>query len=174
MSQRPELDLLIRGDLVLPGEVARGAGVGVRDGVIAGLYGPSRTRPRERPSISGGSWFFRASWTPTSTPTASPAGRASCIIRRRGGGRGHDVHRNALRRRSADRQPRALRAEDRKGCPPGQVDIALLATLKKEGTADVIAPLVKMGACGFKLSRFETDPTVSRASRMTYCGRSFR
>jgi len=39
-----------------------------------------------------------------------------------------------------------------------RVDVALLATLKKEGSPEVIAPLVEMGACGFKLSLFETDP----------------
>jgi allantoinase len=39
-----------------------------------------------------------------------------------------------------------------------RVDIALLATLEKEGSPQVIAPMVGLGACGFKLSLFETDP----------------
>jgi allantoinase len=38
------------------------------------------------------------------------------------------------------------------------VDCALLATIKKTGGLDQIAPLAEAGACGFKLSLFETDP----------------
>ena len=34
------LDLLIQGDLVLEGGVADDSGVGVKDGVIVGLYAP--------------------------------------------------------------------------------------------------------------------------------------
>ncbi len=38
------------------------------------------------------------------------------------------------------------------------VDVALLATIRKRGGLDQINPLVEAGACGFKLSLFETDP----------------
>ena len=37
------------------------------------------------------------------------------------------------------------------------VDVALLATLKKRGGLDQVAPLAEAGAGGFKLSLFETD-----------------
>jgi len=35
--------------------------------------------------------------------------------------------------------------------------VALLATIKKDGNREIIKPLADMGACGFKLSVFETD-----------------
>ena len=38
------------------------------------------------------------------------------------------------------------------------VDVALLATIRKRGGLDQIQPLAEAGACGFKLSLFETDP----------------
>jgi allantoinase len=38
------------------------------------------------------------------------------------------------------------------------VDVALLATIRKRGGLDQIGPLAEAGACGFKLSLFETDP----------------
>lgn len=38
------------------------------------------------------------------------------------------------------------------------VDVALLATLRKQGGASDVAPLAKNGVCGFKLGTFETDP----------------
>lgn len=38
------------------------------------------------------------------------------------------------------------------------VDVALLATVRKRGGLDQIQPLAEAGACGFKLSLFETDP----------------
>jgi allantoinase len=38
------------------------------------------------------------------------------------------------------------------------VDVALLATVRKRGGLDQIQPMAEAGACGFKLSLFETDP----------------
>jgi allantoinase len=38
------------------------------------------------------------------------------------------------------------------------VDVALLATIRKRGGLDQIKPMAEAGACGFKLSLFETDP----------------
>ncbi|RLA89141.1 MAG: hypothetical protein DRG20_05100, partial [Deltaproteobacteria bacterium] len=38
------------------------------------------------------------------------------------------------------------------------VDVALLATLPKWGGSEYIDELIKVGACGFKLSIYETDP----------------
>jgi allantoinase len=39
-----------------------------------------------------------------------------------------------------------------------KVDVALLATLKKDGNSNDISSIARLGACGFKLSTFETDP----------------
>ena len=159
MSQRPELDLLIRGDLVLPGEVARGAGAGVRDGLIAGLYGPAED-PAAREtldfrgllvfpgivdahvhsySIPGWEGFLHSS-------AAAAAGGVTTFIEMP-----YDAGAPTV-------SPELFGQKIERVARLARVDIALLATLKKEGTADVIAPLVKMGACGFKLSLFETDP----------------
>ena len=39
-----------------------------------------------------------------------------------------------------------------------RVDVAMLATLRKRAEAAEVAPLVREGACGFKMSVYETDP----------------
>jgi allantoinase len=54
--------------------------------------------------------------------------------------------------------PEAFREKIARIRREAMVDVALLATLKKEGSPEVIFPLVELGACGFKLSLFETDP----------------
>ena len=42
-----KLDLVIKGDLVLHHEVARNAHVGVKDGIIVGIYGSDEVPPSE-------------------------------------------------------------------------------------------------------------------------------
>jgi allantoinase len=158
MSDR-ELDLLVRGDLVLTREIARNSAVGVRDGVITGLYGPAEN-PRAREivdcrgllvfpgvvdahvhsySVPGTEGFLHSS-------TAAAAGGVTTFIEMPYDAGGPIVN------------PQAFRRKMELVGSLAKVDIALLATLKKEGPIDMIPPLVELGACGFKLSLFETDP----------------
>jgi dihydroorotase-like cyclic amidohydrolase len=45
---QPELDLFVRGDLVLPHEIAGDSAVGIKGGVIAGLYGQGENPPARK------------------------------------------------------------------------------------------------------------------------------
>ena len=156
---RPDLDLLVKGDLVLPHEVARDAAVGVRAGIIAGVYAPGENPPAKRVldfqgllifpgivdthvhsySIPGVEGFLHSS-------TSAAAGGVTTFIEMPYDAGAPTVSTEAFRKKIDLVNQLA------------KVDIALLATLKKEGTPDLIPSLVKLGACGFKLSLFETDP----------------
>jgi len=155
----PDLDLLVEGDLVLPHEVAKNAAVGVKGGIIAGLYGSGENPPAKKVldfqghfvfpgivdahvhsySIPGREGFLHSS-------ASAAAGGVTTFIEMPYDAGAPTVHPDAFRKK-IDLVNELAR-----------VDIALLATLKKEGTPELILPLVKLGACGFKLSLFETDP----------------
>ena len=156
---QPELDLFVRGDLVLPHGIAGDSAVGVRGGVITGLYGPGENPPARKTldfrgclvfpgvvdahvhsySVPGAEGFLHSS-------AAAAAGGVTTFIEMPYDAGAPTVTPDAFRKKAAlvNRLSR--------------VDVALLATLKKEGSPEMIAPLVKLGACGFKLSLFETDP----------------
>ena len=153
------LDLLIQGDLVLEGGVADDSAVGVKDGVIVGLY-TSQESPIAKVTIDASGLFVFPGIVDAhvhsfsipgvegflgSTPAAAAGGVTTFIEMPYDAG-------------APTTSPEAFRKKIARIHREAMVDVALLATLKKEGSPDVIFPLVKLGACGFKLSLFETDP----------------
>ena len=152
------LDLLIKGNLVLPDRVAEDHLVGVKDGVIIDIYTTDKTPDAERCIDVTGQLVFPGvvdahvhSFSNLhekfehSTAAAAAGGVTTIIEMPYDQGapvvteqvfqaKVDDIHKNA------------------------KVDVALLATLKKDGNHQVIKSLAEMGACGFKLSVFETDP----------------
>lgn len=154
-----DLDLLIRGDLVTPEEIARDSGVGIRDGRIVGLYGPGETPPARETIDARGSFIFPgivdAHVHSYSVPgwegfehssAAAAAGGVTTFIEMP-----YDAGAPTV-------NPEIFEQKIERVSRYSRVDIALLATLKKEGMVEVIPPLLNLGACGFKLSLFETDP----------------
>lgn len=152
------LDLLIKGDLVLESGVADDSGVGVKDGVIVGLYGPQEN-PLAKATIDAGGLLVFPGIVDAhvhsfsipgvegflgSTPAAAAGGVTTFIEMPYDAG-------------SPTTSPEAFRKKIERIRHEAMVDVALLATLKKEGPLSVIFPLVELGACGFKLSLFETD-----------------
>jgi allantoinase len=153
-----DLDLVIKGNLVLAGGIVENGQVGVRDGVVIGLFdGNEPVSATEEIDASGRLVFpgivdahVHSYSIPTegfehSTPAAA-AGGVTTIIEMPYDitGKQSDPERFA---KKIDLISRSAR-----------VDVALLATIEKQGPLDKIAPLVEMGACGFKLSVNEADP----------------
>jgi len=158
MSDR-ELDLLIKGDLVLWDGMARDSAVGARAGVIVGLYGPGENPPAKETIDCRGLFIFpgivdahvhsysipgREGFAHSSS--AAAAGGVTTFIEMPYDAGAPTTH------------PEAFQEKMERVRTQARVDVALLATLRKEGTPDLIPPLVKLGACGFKLSLYETDP----------------
>lgn len=152
------LDLLIKGHLVLQDNILEDGQVGVKNGVIVGLYDRSETISAKDIIDASGMLVFPgivdahvhsysniAEGFEHSTPAAA-AGGVTTIIEMPYDVTGPQTDTDIFKKK-IDLVERLAK-----------VDVALLATLKKEGPVDMIAPLVEMGACGFKLSVHEADP----------------
>jgi allantoinase len=143
---------------VLPDQVAAGAWVGVKDGVIAGIY-PGGDRPQAKRTIdAAGRLIFPGvvdahvhSYSNLleqfdNSTAAAAAGGVTTIIEMP-----YDQGAPVV-------TPDIFKAKIDVVRQKAKVDVALLATLKKGGNQEAIEPLAALGACGFKLSVFETDP----------------
>ncbi len=153
------LDLLIKGDLVLEDGLAKDASLGIKNGVIVGLYAAGEEiEARESMDFQGLLVFpgiIDAHVHSYSIPgiegfkystRAAAAGGVTTIIEMP-----YDAG-NPIT------NPEALQKKIKLIDQEALVDVALLATLKKDGSREMIKPLLELGACGFKLSLFETDP----------------
>ena len=151
------LDLLIVGDVVRDGKILREGGIGVQAGRIAGWFAPGYA-PAAREQVDATGLlilpgFIDAHVHCASTPfegvpaatAAAAAGGVTTIV---------DMPFDAPAGVSTVEQFTAklgrIRQETR-------VDCALLAAVKQE-TLEQIAGLAAAGACGYKMSLFNTDP----------------
>jgi len=151
------LDLLLVGDVVWDGRVFPGVGIGIRDGRIAGWFEAGYSPPaRERVDAMGLlilPGFIDAHVHCASTPfegapaatAAAAAGGVTTIV---------DMPFDAPAGISTAEQFTAKQARLREQV---RVDCAMLAAVKKE-TLDEIPKLAAAGACGYKLSLYDTDP----------------
>jgi allantoinase len=154
----PELDLVIKGNLVLPDRVAENQAVGVRNGSISDIYHENAYPPAETLIDASGHFVFPGivdahvhSFSNLHeqfehSTAAAAAGGVTTIIEMPYD-QGAPVIDTDIFQRKID-----LIHETAK------IDVALLATVKKDGDPRFIEPLKDLGACGFKLSVFETDP----------------
>lgn len=153
------LDLVLTGDLVLSGGVRRAAAVGVAGGRVAGLYaGPAEAPPAAEILDASGCLIYpgmvdahvhchsNQAETIELATQAAAAGGVTTIL---------DMPYDIGAPVNTVEIFQAKVAEIRR---VARVDVAMLATLRKRAEADEVAPLVRAGACGFKMSVYETDP----------------
>lgn len=153
-----QLDLIIRGDLVLPNEIAADAWVGVKDGVITGLYQNGEAPSAGHTVDARGKYVFpgmvdahvhsysNPSETFDHSTPAAAAGGVTTIV-----DMPYDHTGKITTVERFEEKIERVRNSAR-------VDVALLATIEKNGHLENIAPLVEKGAAGFKLSVTEADP----------------
>jgi len=156
MSER--LDLLIKGNLVLPDEVAEDSRVGVKDGKIVGLYGNDEAPEAYDIIDATGKLVFPGmvdahvhSYSDPdetfehATPAAAAGGVTTMV----------EMPYDAIGKISTldllDKKLERIKKLAR-------VDVALLATLEKDGRLENVPPLVERGIVGIKLSDAEADP----------------
>jgi allantoinase len=152
------LDLIVRGNIVLEHEMLRDAIVGVLDGCVAGIF-DSKALPAHRKAIHArGQYILPGAIDAhvhcfsapdegfTHATRAAAAGGVTTIIEMP-----YDAGNPIFS------QDRFL---EKRGRLEGQavVDIALLGSIRKTNGLDQIPALAQAGACGFKMSLFETDP----------------
>jgi allantoinase len=153
-----KLDFLLKGDLVLDDRVALNHLVGVKDGVITGIYANDQAPSAEKSIDASGQLVFPGvvdahvhSFSNLHekfehSTAAAAAGGVTTIIEMP-----YDQGAPVV-------TPEIFQAKIDCIRQSAKVDVALLATLPKNGDHLAINPLADMGACGFKLSVFETDP----------------
>lgn len=152
------LDLLVQGSVVLPRGVVQDGLIGIRDSRIAGIFDPQTVPPHREMIDARGQYILpgvidahvHCYSTPnegfTDATRSAAAGGVTTIIEMP-----YDLGRPVIS------QERFLDKMVRLG-EESLVDVALLATIKKTGGLDQIPLLAEAGACGFKMSLFETDP----------------
>jgi allantoinase len=155
MSQQAEL--VVRGRVVLPGGEVRAGEVVARGGRIAAINTPAVGTPAHQvveapdclvlPGVVDGHVHSLSDPTEgiAAATTAAAAGGVTTIVEMPfdAGAPINSAERLLVKRERVGRE--------------AVVDVALLATLKKRGGLDQVGPLAEAGACGFKLSLFETD-----------------
>ncbi len=153
------LDLLVKGDVVLGHGVARDGAVGVVDGKVAGLYASAGVAPAAKETVDAtGSLVYpgmvdahvhchsNQAETIELATQAAAAGGVTTIL-----DMPYDIG-------APVNTVEIFRAKVAEIGRVARVDVAMLATLRKQAEADEVAPLVREGACGFKMSVYETDP----------------
>src|SRR5579871_4598198 len=153
-------DLVITGNVVTPAGTLTDGGVGIAHGRIAAVWSADAS-PNEP---SAASWDCRGSWV---LPGGIDA-HVHCFSERREG------FAAATRAAAAGGVTTIVEMPYDDGSPvvsadllaakrellseQALVDVALLGTIRKTGGLDQIPLLAEAGACGFKVSLFETDP----------------
>lgn len=157
MSERPP-ELVIHGDLVLPDRILAGGALGVADGRIIAIYAPGSAP--EAPRTAGGEGLLvlpgaidahvhcysePAEGFRGATRSAAAGGVTTLVDMP------YDAHAPVT-------TAEILRAKRERVAGESYVDVALLATIQKTGGLAEIPRLAADGACGFKVSTFETHP----------------
>ena len=153
------LDLLVQGDLVLGHGVARDGAVGVVDGRIAGLYASPGAAPAANDIVDARGCLIypgmvdahvhchsNQAETIELATLAAAAGGVTTIL-----DMPYDIG-------APVSTPAIFKAKVDLIRQVARVDVAILATLRKRAEPAEVEPLVRAGACGFKLSLYETDP----------------
>jgi len=153
------LDLLVMGDLVLDHGVVRSGAVGVVGGKVAGIYAAPGAAPVGAETVDAAGCLIYPGMvdahvhchssqaeTMELATQAAAAGGVTTIL-----DMPYDIGAPVTTVDIFRKKVTEIRQAAR-------VDVAMLATLRKQAEPDEVAPLVREGACGFKLSVYETDP----------------
>lgn len=157
-SGRNKFDLVVQGDIVLSDRIIDGGFIGICNGKISGIFDSKACLEADEVISVEGNYILPGaidghvhSYSDpnegfTAATSSAAAGGVTTIIDMPYDAGGPVISTDVFEAKRNLVEREAL------------VDVALLATIKKEGGLDQIAPLAEAGACGFKVSLFETDP----------------
>jgi allantoinase len=152
------MELLVKGNVVLADGIMNNHLVGIKDGKIAGIYADGEAPAAEKLIDAKNQLIFPGvvdahvhSFSNLQeqfqhSTAAAAAGGVTTIVEM------------PYDQGAPVSTPEIFEAKIDLIHQNAKVDVALLATLSKKGDPQVIEPLSELGACGFKLSVFETDP----------------
>jgi len=153
----PPFDLVVAGRVALPGAAPESGELGIRDGRIAAIGAPGTLAGHSRldaggalvlPGVVDAHVHTRSEPAEglTRATTAAAAGGVTTIVDMPYDDPTPITTAAAFSRKVADVGREAI------------TDVALWATIARSGGLDEVRPLVAAGACGFKVSTFETHP----------------
>jgi allantoinase len=153
------LDLLVKGDLVLGHGVARNGAVGVQDGKVAGLYVSPGAAPAAKETLDAAGCLIYPGMVDAHVHCHSnTAENFELATQAAAAGGVTTIVEMPYDQGAPVNSPEVFRKKVGTIGKTCRVDVAMLATLRKRATAEEVAPLVREGACGFKMSVYETDP----------------
>jgi len=154
-----DLDLVVHGRLALPGREPTQGQVGVAGGRIEVVAEPEVGLSAVRELDCGDALVLPGVVdVHVHTSSAAEEGMAACTRAAAAGGvttavdMPYDHHRMVVDPDSFAEKSREVERE-------ALVDVALWATVPPRGPLDHVSELVRAGACAFKLSTFDTDPS---------------
>jgi allantoinase len=153
------LDLLVKGDLVLGHGVARGAAVGVSGGRVAGIYAAPGAAPAAAETVDGTGCLVYPGMVDAHVHCHSNTAENFELATQAAAAGGVTTIVEMPYDQGAPVVSPEVFGKKVAGIPGScRVDVAMLATLRKRAGAEEVEPLVRAGACGFKMSVYETDP----------------
>lgn len=151
------IDLLIHGNIVLPLEVLNDSWVSVKDGVIRGLHRNDPKLDCKENLNYKGSYIFPGIIDDHVHSFSNPEERFEGSTASAALGGVTTIIEMPYDSPVAVTNAEVFSKKVELISNSAKVDVALLSTLKKNAKPDEIAPMIEKGACGFKLSLFETD-----------------
>jgi len=150
-------DMIIKGNVVLPDRVAHEAAVGIRGGKIEQMLESGTAAEADRVIDASGCYILPGAIDAhvhcyssldegfTTASRSAAAGGVTTVIEMPYDATGMICTEELFLEKASRLERESV------------VDMALLATITKEGGFDEIPKLAKAGACGFKVSMFNTD-----------------
>lgn len=151
-------DFKIKGKLVLPDHVMSDGVISVKDGVITAVERFDQITDREDILDVGDQLVFPGFIDSHVHSFSNPEEGFEHSTKAAAAGGVTTMIEMPYDKAGATYSVKAFQEKIQKVEKDAMIDVALLATIKKQGNFEIIDPIVSMGACGFKMSVFETDP----------------
>jgi allantoinase len=153
------LDVLVKGDLVLSDGVWPNAAVGIAGGWVVGLYASANAVPSANETVDASGCLVYPGMVDAHVHChSSTAETFELATQAAAAGGVTTIVEMPYDQGAPVNTPEVFRRKVGMIGDTCRVDVAMLATLRKQAEPDEVAPLVREGACGFKLSVYETDP----------------
>lgn len=154
------IDMLIRGDVVLPSGVLKGGAVGIDRGSITGIFSAAYQPHADRVHDYSGCFVLPGAIDPHVHAYSSNTSQEGIGRLTRGAAAGGvtTVIDMPYDRPQAITNTERLKAKKQLVAEQAMVDVGLYGTTSKFGGWKEIVPLAREGVCAFKFSTYESDP----------------
>ena len=158
LNRSQSLDLVVRGDIVLPDRVVKDGVIWVHNGKTVGISRQDYIPPNQKFIDATGKYVLPGIVDAHVHCFSSPQEGFKHATRSAAAGGVTTIIDMPYDAGAPVITVERLRAKQDLLETEAVVDVALLATIKKRGGLEEISRMAEAGACGFKMSMYETDP----------------